>query len=137
MHGHNRSEETLDVIADNFFSNEKNASEKAITSKIHSTIESINKRLNDIRAEQIAEDPNDVSPPVLLDVDDLEQEMFERAKDSEDFVDFFLQMKYSEIPEIKLMMKSFARGKGQNSDIAILKAFYNVNRYKHNTLPIS
>ena len=130
------SEETLDVIADNFFSNEKNASEKAITSKIHSTIESINKRLNEIHAEQIAEDPNDVSSPVLLDVDALEQEMFERAKDSEDFVDFFLQMKYSEIPEIKLMMKSFARGKGQNSDIAILKAFYNVNRYKHNTLPI-
>ena len=130
--------ETLstDTIADSYFDNSKNASERAITKVISGTIANINKRINEAYAKRIAENNGEYVSPPLFDTLALEQEMFDRAKDSSDVVDFILQMRKSEVPEVQLMLKSLAKGQRQNSEIAVLKAFYQVNKDKHNLSPV-
>lgn len=127
---------STDVIADSYFDSARNASETAITKIINGTIDSINRRLNNIQAQKIAENNGQYVAPIVFDAAALEQEMFERAKDSEDVTDFILQMRKSESPEIKLMLKSLAKGQGQNSEVSVLKAYYQINKNKHALSPV-
>lgn len=130
--------ETLstDTIADSYFDNSKNASERAIGKIISGTIANINRRINEAYAKKISENNGEYVSPPLFDTAALQQEMFDRAKDSSDVVDFILQMRKSEIPEVQLMIKSLKKGQRQNSEVSVLKAFYQINKNKHSLSPV-
>lgn len=120
-------------ISDSFFNDSRNATESALTKVISGVVSYINQRINK-RSAQIIAETGEYRSPVLLDYENLEKEMFERAQDSPNAIDFILQMRKSTVPEVKVFMKNLLKGKGQNAEIPLLKSYYNVNK---NKMPLS
>ncbi len=131
-----QTDDSQDTIQEGFFSeSNKDKHLRSVKNRVMKAVNAFNKELSIMQAEMIAENDGVYIPVTLMDPDVLEQEMFERAKDSEDVVEFIMQMRYSDVSEVQNLMKFLDRSSGRNGELSVLKTFYYMTNSLHNTSP--
>ena len=138
------SEDDSDTISDGFFSDTKNAFDLTLTKVISGPINYILKQSSLVEAEL----GNKVKR--RYDVDVLHAELFAHAKESADVVDFIMSLEQSEIPEVKIFLKTLdvqtrknniakKEGKAFDNKLTkenVLKSYFAINANKHKLTPV-